>query len=487
MDLCKRLIAVNSVTVPNGTKEIVQFLLPIFRDMNCEVKTQSFDIEGHENFNLLARLGPPASTGALLINTHLDTVPPGPHEAWTLSNNNPFQATIHQDNLIGLGSSDTKLAMACVMTAMRNVLSRKPAKFWRAPLYVMGAAGEERGLLGTHYALRHDFVKAQYVLDSEPSELNLVWAHKGIAVARILIHPRSASKVATEVPPKGELQALRFSGTAAHSSTPHLGDNALEKACLFLEWLDTHPLEAWKPYALNGGTSANVIPSEAMVFLRAPQGAKSLKSALQNSPLRADIIEQVAPTAFTTPECLMAVAHLRAGLGELSKQLAARHEPDFVPPHATASFTVARTLPGPAEKPDPFIELLIDYRFVHAGDDQTFFLGIQNAAANAQKRFPNLVIHAEPERANQPMQGRRDSFLVKTLVGILQQMGLPGTLRTKSGCTEGALFAAHGMETVVIGPGISENNIHKPNERVPVKQLHQAVTFYERTIEHFCV
>jgi acetylornithine deacetylase/succinyl-diaminopimelate desuccinylase-like protein len=116
-----------------------------------------------------------------------------------------------------------------------------------------------------------------------------------------------------------------------------------------------------------------------------------------------------------------------------------------------------------------------------------FFVDAKDRLAPIRKEFPSLQFHLEMERANEPMFGKKDSFFVQEFKQILQERGIAPILDTKAGCTEGGLFSSSGMETVVFGPGVSANNIHKPNERVPIDHLEKAVRVYESTIEKFCI
>jgi acetylornithine deacetylase/succinyl-diaminopimelate desuccinylase-like protein len=72
-------------------------------------------------------------------------------------------------------------------------------------------------------------------------------------------------------------------------------------------------------------------------------------------------------------------------------------------------------------------------------------------------------------------------------VGEAQQaVGLPRAFVVKSGNTEGAIFHDIGAQAVIIGPGRAVGNIHAPNERNEIPQLHQAVDFYTAFLRGFC-
>jgi acetylornithine deacetylase/succinyl-diaminopimelate desuccinylase-like protein len=52
----------------------------------------------------------------------------------------------------------------------------------------------------------------------------------------------------------------------------------------------------------------------------------------------------------------------------------------------------------------------------------------------------------------------------------------------KSGTTEASVYSALGIDTVVFGPGQAGGNIHRPNEHVPIADLHAATDVYAAAI-----
>jgi len=492
LKLCKEMIGVNSVTVPNGTLEIVSFLSPIFQGLGCTVKTQELLIEGHANWNLLATLGPPDGEAPFLFNTHLDTVSPGPHpeETWTQCQGNPFQATRNGNFLYGLGVADTKLAMACFIVALDRIIQKNGANYknWRHPLRILGSAGEERGLLGADYALKSHFVSAKYALDSEPSELKIVWAHKGIVITKIRIQPKSTSLKPDSLK---NFFSLSFAGEAAHSSTPHLGKNAIDEACFFLDHLlrQSSKNPAFQPCWLEGGSATNIIPAKAVVFFEGQGTLEKFKEWVKGISYPANLsmncISGPHESARLPYSGFKALVSLKKGITQIAKKLEDPKNFDFSPPFSTSATTLIR--PKISSSSLPQLILFQDHRFIEPGEGNRFFNRIALLVDDLKQEFPELLLEAEMERINEPMFGNKESAFVQNFQEILQGQGLSGDLETKAGCTEGSVFSSHGIETIVFGPGRAENNIHKPNEKVLVKELHQAVDVYEKVIEKFCV
>jgi acetylornithine deacetylase/succinyl-diaminopimelate desuccinylase-like protein len=64
-----------------------------------------------------------------------------------------------------------------------------------------------------------------------------------------------------------------------------------------------------------------------------------------------------------------------------------------------------------------------------------------------------------------------------------QEIG-PQVISTAS---EASVFGRMGVECLVFGPGESYGNSHAPNEMVSLSQLDQAIAFYGKCIERFCL
>ena len=65
--------------------------------------------------------------------------------------------------------------------------------------------------------------------------------------------------------------------------------------------------------------------------------------------------------------------------------------------------------------------------------------------------------------------------------------GFSTSLIKSSVCTEANIFSRFGIESLVLGPGKGIGNSYAPNEKVSIKELHQATEFYKKMIESNCV
>jgi acetylornithine deacetylase len=138
----------------------------------------------------------PGSGGgrSLLLAGHLDTVGPGAMD-------DPLEPRIDGDRLRGRGSYDMKAGVAAALVACREVAAADLA----GEVVVAAVADEEHASIGVREALGE--LRADAAIVTEPTEMEVVIAHKGFAWFE-----------------------LEVSGRAAHGSRPHLGVDAIVKS-----------------------------------------------------------------------------------------------------------------------------------------------------------------------------------------------------------------------------------------------------------------
>jgi len=189
-----------------------------------------------------------AGAQTLLIASHLDTVPV---DGMVID---PFDPVIEGDHLLGRGSCDTKAGMAALLEALDRVLER--GRLGRN-IIIVGEADEELGSQGVADVLAHlGSRRPDWALATEPTELRLINAHKGVVHARICAR-----------------------GRACHSSNPSNGQNAivlLARAILSIE--QSAKVFARKPHPtlgaatlsigiVSGGQAPNIVPDEAQIWV----------------------------------------------------------------------------------------------------------------------------------------------------------------------------------------------------------------------------
>lgn len=453
LDLARKLIAADTVSA-NGTLAAAQVLQPLWEHVGVRVRRQV--VEGI-HVNLLAGPGGDVGgKGGVLLVTHLDTVPPAP--GWRTD---PFALAEEGTELRGLGVADVKLDALCKAEAARRLQGRRCAR----PFWFLGTFGEEVGLRGArHFALSELFreVAPSQVLCGEPSELQIISGHKGYVVVRCTLRDAKARPVSSTGP---GVEELSFAGKAAHSSTPHLGVNAIQKA---LHWSRSSGSPVLRA---RGGTSSNVVPASCVLEVPAPRekgapepdGAKflpprgeerNLWRALATASALAELWQEVLPKGsdarFDPAGAVGGLNVLDGADGQLWFDLDARLLPEHDPDALVSRFSVSARK-WVAELGQGEVELSLSVE--------------RNAAGMALPDDSPLVVSA----------GR-----------VLQRMGLDPKPRRKPTSTEAGVFARKGCEAIVFGPGVSTGNAHTAGERIEMAQLEKACDLYEALLVELC-
>jgi succinyl-diaminopimelate desuccinylase len=430
----ERFIATPSVS-RDGNRAIAELAAQLLETAGLDVHLEPAPEPSIDQLNVVAEAGPETGRDLLLV-THLDTVPPGDAELWTSTGGDPFRPTRQGDHLYGLGSADAKVDLVCKAFALVHTDLRS----LRRRVRVVGTFEEEVGQRGTRHLIeRGGTAGVAFALVGEPSELAGIRAHKGYAVfeARIAL-----AQVAGR--PQGRRIRLEMRGSSAHSSTPHLGDNAVEAG---LERLDRD--DVLGVAGLDGGDTVNRVPDRCglELWVRGPEAeGETAREALEPGPL---------------------VAFLRAWrdlLGDLEE----RRDPEFDPDHTVGNL-------GRIQLEGTEAVVTFDLRPIPGVDPET--------AVKPLARLARLTCL----RVNPPLSTPEDSIVVRAVCRAQRGAGLAPRIATKATSTEAGLLGAAGLEAVVLGPGRSVGNVHRPNEHTRVSQLGLAVKIYGRVVEQLCI
>ncbi|MCB0048065.1 MAG: M20/M25/M40 family metallo-hydrolase, partial [Caldilinea sp.] len=153
-----------------------------------------------------ARPGP-----TILLDAHCDTVGIAPGSTWT---HDPFAATIEDGFLYGRGAADMKGALAAMIFAAGTIERSRLAGRIAVSATVMEEVMEGISLETVMATLKPDFV-----VIGEATELNLNRGGRG----------------------RAELH-LETIGKPAHSSSPHLGVNAVHQMIKLIDAVESVPL-----------------------------------------------------------------------------------------------------------------------------------------------------------------------------------------------------------------------------------------------------
>jgi acetylornithine deacetylase/succinyl-diaminopimelate desuccinylase-like protein len=337
-----------------------------------------------------------------------------------------------------------KLDYLCKAFALRNVdLSRL-----RKPVHLLATWGEEIGLLGTKAFIASKLLEPEWTLCGEPSELIPCHAHKGYAMAKVRA---SLAEGAPFIRATHKLTAL---GKAAHSSTPHLGLNAIEKLC------DT--LGSTGLVSAIGGSSSNTVPAEASALI-----AGALPGA-----------EPIEPQEG--PDMAGALSGLRIAWDQwtgLAKSLVPAADPEFSPAEVVCNFGVLQAEPGA-------LVGSFDARLLPVHDPDALHA---NFAEALRAIVPHgVTLTATIERSARGMRAEPESPLLKALGEACAAVGLSQRPKAKATSTEAGAYFHAGCHAAVFGPGVSVGNAHTPNEWNRESDLELATRIYARLIQTLC-
>jgi acetylornithine deacetylase len=124
---------------------------------------------------------------ALVLQGHLDVVPPGDPDNWLGSN--PFSAEIRDGSMFGRGTCDMKAGVAANLAVVRTL--RDAGVRLERPLALHCVIGEEDGGLGGFATLRRGHIGEAAVI-TEPTSARLITATAGALTFRIEVFGRSA-------------------------------------------------------------------------------------------------------------------------------------------------------------------------------------------------------------------------------------------------------------------------------------------------------
>ncbi len=124
---------------------------------------------------------------ALVLQGHLDVVPPGDPETWQGAD--PFSAEVRDGALHGRGACDMKAGVAANLAVLRTL--RAAGVQLERPLAVHCVIGEEDGGLGAFATLRRGH-RGEAAVITEPTGARIVTATAGALTFRIEVGGRSA-------------------------------------------------------------------------------------------------------------------------------------------------------------------------------------------------------------------------------------------------------------------------------------------------------
>ncbi|MGZ3774187.1 MAG: M20/M25/M40 family metallo-hydrolase [Pseudobdellovibrionaceae bacterium] len=445
IEACRQLISVDS-TPAHGNKDLARWVAAFCRQKGLHVEEQEEVVGDLLQVNVIARPQAERPESEFLLQTHLDTVDPGPFPLWTETGANPFDAHIIEGKIHGLGVADVKLDFLCKLEALASFGDNRE---WRLPPVLVGTFGEESGMQGALKLIRKNKISAKMALIGEPSNLQLINSAKGFASVEIRV-PFSEDEMRYRqehnLRESTSTQSKLFHGKAAHSSTPHLGESAIAK---MMESLMMLP-DSVNIMEIDGGNNFNTVPSHAFLEI-------DMVSIIKN-PISKKI------------------ANIYRAVKVLEAEFLNFKDNDFYPATPTLNIGLIRTneddiqISGTCRIPP-----LITHEIYEGWMDRLRHVCEENEATF------RVIDYKKPFRTEV------NSILVKGCLDELRTMGLSDEPISQASTNEASIFSRIGIDCVCFGPGKREGNVHTPNEHVALTDLEAAIQFYKRIIERFCL
>jgi acetylornithine deacetylase ArgE len=222
---------------------VTAYLEKFFRDLGVPCERQAVATNRE---NIVARLELPGARKTLLFEAHQDTVPV---DGMIIE---PFAGKIEGNRLYGRGACDIKGGMAAMLATFARLAKEKPSG--AANLIMACTVDEEHTFLGVQELMRRG-MRADYAVVAEPTQLNIVHAHKGVARWK-----------------------LTTTGRSCHSSSPEQGINAIYRMGKVLTLIEryaeelrasrTDPLLGPPTISvgrIEGGSSVNTVPERCRI------------------------------------------------------------------------------------------------------------------------------------------------------------------------------------------------------------------------------
>ncbi len=260
ISLTQKLVSMNSVNPPGNEAPVAGFIAELLMKNGFSVEMISY---GENRAHVVAKKGNATKNSPVVFSGHLDTVPPG-ELPWSVS---PFSGEIKGDKIFGRGASDMKAGVAAMIVAAVRATRQNP----NAGVCLLFTSGEETGCQGAEHLVNNypELGQAKGIIIGEPTSNVPATGHKG-----------------------GLYLKVTAKGKTAHSSMPHLGENAIYKAAeavlklkdfVFHERVDPIlGLPTLNVGKFRGGINLNSVPDYAEFTIDARTTTKSDHAKLLN-------------------------------------------------------------------------------------------------------------------------------------------------------------------------------------------------------------
>nr|MDO8135379.1 ArgE/DapE family deacylase [Candidatus Njordarchaeum guaymaensis] len=272
IDFLKRLVEVPTVVPPGDNyRDAISLVQDKLKDIGFKCKVVETPLHllqryaTHPNSlrgprpNLIAAKEWSSGGPNILLNGHIDVVPPG--DGWKFP---PFSATIKDNLMFGRGTADMKGSIASMVFAL-HALSQLESDLRGTVTLTVTVDEEIGGATGLYYLVKNNLVGGDCCLVADSTIESIKYASNGCLRFRIVTYGRSA-----------------------HSSRPWMGVNAIEKMSKVINVLNSfsqqlssvksripaHPsfeVDHLRPSlsvcVISGGIKVNMIPDRCEILV----------------------------------------------------------------------------------------------------------------------------------------------------------------------------------------------------------------------------
>ncbi|MFQ6134333.1 MAG: M20 family metallopeptidase [Nitrososphaerales archaeon] len=249
-ELVQDMVRIPSLNPPGEEAEVAEYIAEKMREIGLEV--EAYDCIPRRP-NVIGRLKGEEGHPTLMLNGHLDVVPPGNTELWTVA---PFGGELRGGRVYGRGSADMKGGLAAMLLAAKAL--KESAVSLKGDLLLTAVVDEEVTGRGARDLIHRGYT-ADMAVVAEPTELKPVRAHKGLVWFEISTVGR----------------ALHSSRVSSRSTGGEV--NAIYKMAKVLEVLQAYLLDLEKRAdplvgnptvsvgTITGGSKTNIVPDRCSI------------------------------------------------------------------------------------------------------------------------------------------------------------------------------------------------------------------------------
>lgn len=438
-ELCRKALSIDS-SIVNGTSDFTEFLVELSNSIGMKSDVKNYLFRDLDFQNLLISNTTNYSDIKYLFVNPLDTEAPGPFRAWTQTDQDPFDITIKDGRMYGLGANCGKLHTVLLLKALSEISEEQRKKF-----ALLGTYGRE---VRAHGALR--FLKEKNV-----APLNLI---VGFPTSNEVVHAQAGRiRMRINFPFTEKEKDLKSS----HDEQEH----SSSESQYFHSKVEIDQDDDNKAFGRNNAIVEALhfvenLPDQLLVLDFA--GGKDLYSDPRSCLFEFDLV------SGSNIQMGFKLKSFFRFMTELTHEFKKYTNLEFSPEH-------------------PMLHLgrvVCDLKGIEFWGECIFPPGVPEVVSEAW--ILKLREQINSVGGSSKMLSQRWPYVYsgsKEFLNQLLELNGSGKSHSLSYTSEGDLFDLVGFKSLIYGPG-DFHEMFKPNESVSLKSLEHALSFYKNTLEN---